>query len=47
MTGLQVIGGDVCEVAPSLDPTGLTQVNAANLMFEISCLLAVAHDTQR
>jgi guanidinopropionase len=47
MTGLQVVGGDVCEVAPSLDPTGLTQVNAANLMFEIACLLAAADIQQR
>jgi guanidinopropionase len=42
MTGVNVIGGDVCEVAPPLDPTGLTQVNGANLMFEICCLLATA-----
>jgi guanidinopropionase len=41
--GLNVVGGDVCEVAPSLDPTGLTQLNGANLMFEIVCLLAAAH----
>jgi guanidinopropionase len=42
LTGLDVVGGDVCEVAPSLDPTGLTQMNAANLMFEICCLIATA-----
>ena len=38
--GLDIRGGDVCEVAPSLDPTGLTATNAANLLFEIVCLLA-------
>jgi guanidinopropionase len=41
--GLDVVGGDVCEVAPSLDPTGLTQLNGANLLFEIVCLMAAAH----
>lgn len=40
LTGLDVIGGDVCEVAPALDPAGLTALNAANLMFEIVCLIA-------
>lgn len=40
LRGLNVIGGDVCEVAPPLDPYGLTALNAANLMFEILCLTA-------
>jgi guanidinopropionase len=40
LTGRQVVGGDVCEVAPSLDPAGLTALNAANLLFEIVCLVA-------
>lgn len=40
LTGRQVVGGDVCEVAPSLDPSGLTALNAANLLFEIVCLVA-------
>jgi guanidinopropionase len=43
LDGLDVIGGDVCEVAPTLDPTGLTATNAANLLFEIVCLIAAAH----
>jgi len=38
--GLEVVGGDVCEVTPQLDPAGITAVNAANLMFEIVCLMA-------
>jgi guanidinopropionase len=42
LTGLDVVGGDVCEVAPSLDPTGLTAMNASNLLFEIVCLVAAA-----
>jgi guanidinopropionase len=40
LRGLNVVGGDVCEVAPPLDPYGLTALNAANFMFEILCLTA-------
>ena len=32
LTGLDVVGGDVCEVAPPLDPS-ITCIAAANLMF--------------
>ncbi len=42
LTGLEIVGGDVCEVAPPLDPTGITCIAAANLMFEILCLVAVS-----
>lgn len=34
------VGGDVCEITPDLDPTGITCINAANLMFEIACVVA-------
>jgi guanidinopropionase len=44
LTGLDMVGGDICEVVPSLDPTGITCINAANLMFELTCLTAVAID---
>ena len=47
ITGLDIVGGDICEVVPALDPTGITCVNAANLMFEIACLTAVAIDRRR
>ena len=47
ISGLNLAGGDVCEVVPSLDPTGITCINAANLMFELTCLAAVAHDQRR
>lgn len=47
ITGLDIVGGDICEVVPALDPTGITCVNAANLMFEIACLTAVAIDKRR
>ncbi len=40
LQGLNLIGGDVCEVAPPLDPAGHTALNAANLMFEILCVVA-------
>jgi guanidinopropionase len=42
LRGLQLIGGDVCEVSPLLDPTGHTALNAANLLFEILCVVADA-----
>lgn len=38
MRELDMIGGDVCEVMPHRDPTGMTQLNAANLIFEMTCL---------
>jgi guanidinopropionase len=40
LTGLNLIGGDVCEVSPPLDPQGHTALNGANLMFEILCIVA-------
>lgn len=40
LMGLHLIGADVCEVAPALDPSGMTALNAANLMFEILCIAA-------
>ena len=46
MTGMDIAGADICEVVPSLDPTGITCINAANLMFELTCLVAVARSKQ-
>jgi len=40
LQGLNLIGGDVCEVSPPLDPQGHTALNGANLMFEILCVVA-------
>lgn len=37
---LDIIGADVCEIAPALDPQGITALNAANLMFELACVIA-------
>ena len=38
--GLNLIGGDVVEVAPPFDPTGNTALVGATMMFKILCLLA-------
>ena len=40
MQGLNLIGGDVVEVAPPFDPSGNTSLVGATLMYEILCLLA-------
>lgn len=47
MHGLDIIGGDVMEVAPPFDPSGQTALNAANLMFEIICATALAISAKR
>ncbi len=40
LRGLDIVGGDVNEVSPPLDPSGYTAFNAVHLMFEILCLMA-------
>ena len=40
LRGLDLIGGDVVEVAPPYDQTGNTALVAATMMFEIICLIA-------
>jgi guanidinopropionase len=40
LKGLNVIGGDVVEVAPPFDPSGITALAGATMMFEILCLAA-------
>ncbi len=40
---LAFAGADISEVAPCYDPTGITCVTAANLMFEILCVMAAGH----
>lgn len=37
--GLDVVGGDVVEVSPAYDPSGNTSLLAANLLFEMLCVL--------
>jgi len=40
LSGLNFIGGDMVEVAPPFDPSGMTALNGATIAFEILCLLA-------
>ena len=40
LSGLNLIGGDVVEVSPPLDPSGATSLVGATLMFEILAVLA-------
>ncbi|MPT22312.1 MAG: agmatinase [Starkeya sp.] len=42
LSGVQVVGGDVVEVAPQYDPTSNTAQIAAQVLFEILCLTAAA-----
>jgi len=42
LCGLNLMGGDVVEVAPQYDPTTNTARAGAQMMFEILCLLAEA-----
>jgi guanidinopropionase len=42
LRGLDLIGGDVVEVAPPFDPTGNTALVGATMMFEILCVVADA-----
>jgi guanidinopropionase len=40
LEGRHLVGGDICEVAPCYDPSGITAVTAANLMWEMLCVIA-------
>jgi guanidinopropionase len=40
LRGKHLVGADICEVAPCFDPTGHTALAAANLMFEMLCVVA-------
>jgi guanidinopropionase len=42
LAGLDLVGGDVVEVAPPFDPSGNTALVGATLMWEILCILAPA-----
>ncbi len=37
--GLEIVGGDLVEVAPAYDTTGNTALTAANLLFEMLCVM--------
>jgi len=42
LQGLDLVGGDVVEVAPPFDPSGNTALVGATLMFEVLCVVADA-----
>jgi len=41
-SGLNIIGADMVEVAPSFDPSGSTAMVGANILFELLCVTAEA-----
>ncbi len=47
LRGLDLVGADLVEVAPPLDPSGLTALAGGQLAFEILCLLADAAAARR
>ena len=47
LRGLNLVGGDVVEVAPPYDPSGNTALVGATMLWEILCLLAEAVDLRR
>jgi len=40
LQGLNIVGGDVVEVSPPFDPTGMTALVGATMMYEILCIMA-------
>ncbi|TVQ35371.1 MAG: agmatinase [Geminicoccaceae bacterium] len=47
LAGKDIVGADVSEVAPCYDPTGITALTAANMLFELLCVTALAVDRNR
>ena len=47
LRGLNIVGADVNELCPPVDPTGNTAIVAVNLMFEMLCVMAEARAAQR
>lgn len=47
LRGLNFVGGDLVEVAPSFDVGTLTSFNAASLLFEILCLVTEAWQVRK
>jgi len=41
-SGLNLVGADVVEVSPPFDPSGMTAMVGANIMFELVCIAAEA-----
>jgi guanidinopropionase len=47
LRGLNLVGADVVEVSPPFDPSGVTALTGASMMFELLCVLADAHARRR
>jgi len=47
LRGLNLVGGDLVEVAPPFDPSGNTALVGASLMFDILCLVADSLSTRK
>ena len=47
LRGLNLVGGDVVEVAPPFDPSGNTALVGATMMYEILCVLADSWATRK
>jgi guanidinopropionase len=47
LRGLNLVGADMVEVAPPFDPSGLTALTGASIMFELLCVLADAVATRK
>ena len=45
LDGVNIIGADLVEVSPPLDPTGATALAGATLMFELLCVMASSAGT--
>ncbi|WGD31715.1 agmatinase [Ancylobacter sp. WKF20] len=46
LDGLDIIGADLVEVAPPFDPSGLTALTGATILFELLCVLAGVVDNK-
>jgi guanidinopropionase len=46
LRGKDIVGADICEIAPAYDTTGQTCLNGANLMFEMLCVIAEARTSR-
>ena len=47
LQGRELVGADISEISPCFDPTGITCITVANLMFEMLCVIADSIDSRR
>ena len=40
LQGREIVGADISEISPCFDPTGITCITVANLMFELLCIIS-------